>query len=170
MFRRNDFLESPCCSCTMKLHVTSDKAERPLGCCTPSISLTVLLIYYTWRSWSWEMNGAPHGSEGSMLVHACERVFVQLWLNCEQVNCSAMMQTNSFLSTFSFFLFFSPSRPCKARSPLCHMSESRHKDCKPRKAQRISVNEGKISFFLWEISDLHPQTVCSFLKKKIHSN
>jgi len=28
------------------------------------------------------------------------------------------------------------------------MSESRNKDCKPRKAQRIRVNEGKISFFL----------------------
>ncbi len=30
------------------------------------------------------------------------------------------------------------------------MSESRHKDCKPRKAQWIRLNEGKISFLLWK--------------------
>lgn len=30
------------------------------------------------------------------------------------------------------------------------MSESRHKDCKPRKAQWIRLNEGKISCLLWK--------------------
>lgn len=60
-------------------------------------------------------------------------------------------QTNIFLLTLSFFfLLFFFSRSCKARGPLCHVSESRHKDCKPRKAQRIRLNEGKISFLLWK--------------------
>lgn len=67
--------------------------------------------------------------------------------------CRPMIRPVVFFQPFSSFLF--SSRPCKARDPLCHMSESRHKDCKPRKAQWIRVNEGKISFFFREISDLH---------------
>lgn len=150
----------------MKLHVTSDKAERPLGCCcTPSIWLAVLLIYYTWPlvlRYEWSVSQMPRERRSCFGVWkemACERVFVQLWLNCTALLQTNVVDADQWLDqwfSFNLFLhFFFSSRPCKARDPLCHMSESRHKDCKPRKAQRIRVNEGKISFFFWEISDLH---------------
>ncbi len=55
MFVRNDFLKPPCCSRTMKLHFTSDKAERPLGSCSPSVPhllyLTLFVLRYEWRVW-----------------------------------------------------------------------------------------------------------------------
>lgn len=145
----------------VKLHVTSDKAERPLGRRTPSISLTVLLIYYTCRSRSWEMNGAPHRRRGKHVL-VCERKFlcnfcaivIKLWASQLLRCCRPMITPIVFLQPFLSSFFPPLSRPCKARGPLCHMSESCNKDCKPRKAQRIRVNEGKISFFLLEISDL----------------
>lgn len=55
MFVRNDFLKPPCCLRTMKLHVTSDKAERPLGSCSPSVPhllyLTLFVLRYEWSVW-----------------------------------------------------------------------------------------------------------------------
>lgn len=35
----------------------------------------------------------------------------------------------------------------QARSPLCNMPESRHKDCEPGEAQRVGTNEGMCPAF-----------------------
>ncbi len=95
MFVRNDFLKPPCCSRTMKLHVTSDKAERPLGSCSPSLPLAVCLSAVPdavcLEIWMKRLADA----EGNMLV--CNRkwsVRGVSWLNCERKHRSAMLQTN----------------------------------------------------------------------------
>lgn len=61
----------------------------------------------------------------------------ELWLRKDVFVCKPV--------SFAFF----PSRSRKARRALRHVSESRHKDRKPRKAQRIGVDEGKTAFFLY---------------------
>lgn len=97
----------------MKLHVTSDKAERPLGCCcTPSIWLAVLLIYYTWPlvlRYEWSVSQMPRERRSCFGVWkemACERVFVQLWLNCTALLQTNVVDADQWLDQwFSFNLF-----------------------------------------------------------------
>lgn len=38
-------------------------------------------------------------------------------------------------------------RAGQTRSPLCHMPESRHKDCQPRETQWVGTDEGKVGTF-----------------------
>lgn len=52
---------------------------------------------------------------------------------------------------FSLLFFHSCSRPREAGDPLCHMSESCHKNCKPGETQRVCVDEGKIVLFFFSV-------------------
>lgn len=92
-------------------------------------------------------------AETVRLPRSCRPVYlknldlVHLW-SCVQILGSSLMLRSpvSFILKVSCFLsvnLFVCFRSGETGRPLCHVSESRHKDCQQRKAQRVCSHEGK---------------------------
>ena len=67
------------------------------------------------------------------------------------MNVSSPIVVKITLSVSVFYF-----RSGEARNPLCHLSESRHKDCEPGEAERVCAHEGRSS----EVLSMSQMCVC----------
>ncbi|KAK9971988.1 hypothetical protein ABG768_025324 [Culter alburnus] len=58
-------------------------------------------------------------------------------------------------------------RPCEAGNPLCHMSESCHKNCKPGETQRVCVDEASSERHVgWHLHSVEPVCSCQCVEER----